>query len=35
MTKLRVLMLLLTVAAGAAVARQWPEIRRYIQMERM
>jgi hypothetical protein len=35
MTKARALMLLLTIAAGAAVAVQWPEIRRYMRMERM
>lgn len=36
MTKARVLLLLLlTATVGAAVAVQWPEIRRYMRMERM
>jgi hypothetical protein len=35
MTKTRALLLLLTVAVGAAVAIQLPEIRRYLRMERM
>jgi hypothetical protein len=35
MTKTRALLLALTLAVGAALAVQWPEIRRYIRMERM